>query len=294
MSEIERLRRDVSLVDTARRNGVALSKDGDEFVACCPFHSEDTPSFTIFRGKDGVGRFFCFGCGEKGDVVDFVMKLKGASTREAIKLLGGDASSRPNVAPRRVEVRDPYAGIVTIDAPTAPIKAGARIKLYNPKRQGTEREWGSFVPSMVFPYRLVDGRLFGYVLRHELPDGGKETPMVMAVRLPGGEKCWCRFPFPKPRPLYGLDQIDATRQILIVEGEKCRDYLYSATGRNVVSWPGGTQGVKHTDWSPLAGRDCLIWGDNDQPGMTTLNEIGGILTGMGSRVRWFDVGSAAA
>lgn len=290
MSEIERLRRDCSLVDTAASFGLALAKDGDEHIACCPFHAEDTPSFTIFTGKDHVERFFCFGCGEKGDVVDFVKGVKGVDTREAIKILGGKASSRPNIEPRRVEVRDVYAGIVPIEPPAAPLKAGSRIKLYNPKRKGTEREWGSFVPSMVFPYRALDGALVGYVLRHDLPDGGKETPMVMAVRLPGGERCWCRYPFPKPRLLYGLDQIPDGRQVIVVEGEKCRDVLHWATGRGVVSWPGGTQGVKHCDWSPLYGRDVLIWPDSDLPGRSAMDEIAGILSASGSRVRWFDVG----
>lgn len=287
-SDVERLRRDVSLSDTAAQYGLSLQRDGQEFIACCPFHSEDTPSFTIFTGKDRVERFHCFGCGEKGDVLDFVQKIKGVDLREAIKILGGGDTSRPNVQPRKVEVRDIYAGIVPLDPPDEPIEAGKRVKLYNPKRKGDPTEWGGFSPSMVFPYRRDDGSLIGYVLRHELRDG-KETPMVMFVRLPDGTETWCRYPFPKPRPLYGLDRLGDARQVIVVEGEKCRDALAKRTGRTVVSWPGGTQGVKHCDWSPLAGRNIVKWPDADNPGEETVDVIGAILVGLGCTYRFLDV-----
>jgi len=288
-SDVERLRRDVSLPDTAASFGVKLEKDGREFLGCCPFHAEDTPSFTIFVGKDKVERFHCFGCGEHGDVMDFVQKIKGVGLREAISILGGGAAG-PNVKPRQIEARDIYAGIEPIDPPEgAVIEVGRRVKLYNPKRAGDATEWGGFAPSMVFPYRRADGSLFGYVLRHELGDGDKETPMVMAVRLPGGRECWSRFPFPKPRPLYGLDGIGDARQVIVVEGEKCRDALARETGRSVVSWAGGTQGVKHTDWTPLKGRNVVIWPDADAPGLGTANEIAAILVAIGCTVRVMDV-----
>lgn len=284
--DIENIRHSVSLAETAKRFGVALTRDGDEFVACCPFHAENTASFTIFRGRDHVERFRCFGCGKKGDVLDFVQEIKGAGLREAIAILGGnDTTICPNVAPRIIEVRDVYADIVPLDPPAALIEAGKRVRLYNPKRRDTEREWGGFAPSMVFPYRRLDGSLVGYVLRHDLSDGDKETPMVMFVRLPDGKETWCRFPFPKPRPLYGLDKLGDARQVIVAEGEKCRDAIAKATGRTVVSWPGGTEGVKHCDWSPLAGRNVVIWPDADKPGLSTANEIAAILKGLDATPR---------
>jgi predicted P-loop ATPase len=281
-TDVERLRRDVSLSDTAAAYGVDLERDGDEFVACCPFHREDTPSFTIFTGKDHIQRFHCFGCGERGDVLDFVQRIKGVDLKEAIGILGGGKAG-PNIAPKKIEARDPYKDIVPIDPPRE-LEAGRKVKLYNPKRAGTEREWGSFAPSMVFSYRNADGSLFGFVLRHELPSGSKETPMVMAVRLPDGHECWSRFPFPKPRPLYGLTDL-RDGQVIVVEGEKCRDKLAAVSRRNVVTWPGGSYGINHCDWSPLAGRDVVIWPDADAPGRKTAEAIASILAGLGCRVR---------
>ncbi len=288
-TDVERLRREVSLSGVAAQFGLKLEADGHEYVACCPFHSEDTPSFTIFTGKDSIQRFHCFGCGERGDVFDFVQSVKGVDLKEAIKILGGGTTSRPNIQPRKVEVRDIYAGIVPLDPPDDLIEAGKRVRLYNPKRAGSESEWGAFAPSMVFPYRRDDGSLIGYVLRHDLPNGRKETPMVMWVRLPDGKEAWCRYPFPKPRPLYGLDRLGSAKLVIVVEGEKCRDALRRATGRVVVSWPGGTQGVKHCDWSPLAGRNVVVWPDADEPGLSTANEIASIVSGMKSTARLLDI-----
>jgi len=53
--------------------------------ALCPFHSERTPSFIVNRNKQ---TFHCFGCNEHGDVISFIMKLKGISFKEALIYLG--------------------------------------------------------------------------------------------------------------------------------------------------------------------------------------------------------------
>ncbi len=292
-SDVERLRRDVSLPETAARFGCRLQKSGHEHVALCPFHTEDTPSFTIFAGQDGIERFHCFGCGAGGDVLDFVCQIKGVDLAEAILLLGG-GGDRPNIAPRAPQARDPYEGITLLAPPPEPIQAGARIRLYNPKRRGDRSEWGAFSPSMVFPYRQADGALTGYVLRHDLSGGSKETPMVMYARLPDGKETWCRYPFPKPRPLYGLETLGRTQQVIVVEGEKCRDRLAARSRRTVLSWAGGTQGVKHTDWSPLSGRDVVIWPDFDPPGLSAAQEIAAILASLGAHVRLTGLAEAGA
>ncbi|MBI5844397.1 MAG: DNA primase [Deltaproteobacteria bacterium] len=64
---------------------VSLKKAGRSFLGLCPFHSEKTPSFTV----NPVKQFFhCFGCGEGGDIFDFVMKSEGLSFPEAVASLG--------------------------------------------------------------------------------------------------------------------------------------------------------------------------------------------------------------
>lgn len=284
--DIDRIRREISLPATVRSFGVQLQADGQEFEACCPFHTEHTPSFTLFPGKDGVWRFQCFGCGERGDVIDFIQKIQGVDTREAIAILGGRRRRGENIQPvASVPARDIYAGIIP-QAATDELAPNRKLVLYNPKREQN----GNITPSAVYPYRRLDGSLIGYVLRHDLPGGGKETPMVQWARLPDGRECWCRLPFEKPRPLYGLWRLSAKGQVIVVEGEKCADAMHELTGRNVVAWPGGTYGVGHCDWSPLAGRDVLVWPDFDVPGYSTAQRVEEILSGVASRVRHIDFG----
>lgn len=292
MGNIDRVRAEVSLSDFAFGQGITLQKNGNEWEGCCPFHQENTPSFTVFRGKDGIERFHCFGCNERGDIIDFTEKLKGMSKFEAIKYLEGGASlPAENVRPRALaEARDIYAGIVLLTPPSG-IRIGTDVRLYNPKRADSDRAWGRAQPVAVYRYYRPDGQPLGYVLRNNLRDGAKETPMVCWVRLPSGEECWSRFPFPRPRPLYiggGRPAVGAG-QVVVVEGEKCADAFAKLTGRNVVSWAGGTFGINHTNWEPLRNRDVVIWPDADRPGCGTASQISDVLTGMGCRVRVADI-----
>jgi len=63
---------------------VKLKKVGRRFSGLCPFHSENTPSFNIDAEK---GLFYCFGCGKGGNVINFLMDIKGESFRETINYL---------------------------------------------------------------------------------------------------------------------------------------------------------------------------------------------------------------
>lgn len=68
---------------------VALKKAGSSYIGLCPFHNEKTPSFSVSPRR---GIFKCFGCGEGGDVIGFVMKSEGISFHEAVKKLAQRAN----------------------------------------------------------------------------------------------------------------------------------------------------------------------------------------------------------
>ncbi len=74
----------IDLGDLISSYGVAVKHAGSSLVACCPFHNEKTPSFNINVAK---GFYHCFGCGESGDAIKFVMKQDGLSFVEAVKKL---------------------------------------------------------------------------------------------------------------------------------------------------------------------------------------------------------------
>jgi DNA primase len=63
---------------------VKLTRRGRHHIGLCPFHKEKTPSFHVSME---TGRYYCFGCHEKGSVIDFVMKLEGLEFPEAVRAL---------------------------------------------------------------------------------------------------------------------------------------------------------------------------------------------------------------
>ena len=65
-----------------------LTKAGHEFKACCPFHNEKSPSFTV---NDQKGFYHCFGCGAHGDVIRWMTDQRGLSFMDAVKELASEA-----------------------------------------------------------------------------------------------------------------------------------------------------------------------------------------------------------
>lgn len=81
--DIEAIRRDYDLPAVVGAS-VKLIRAGSEWKACCPFHADRSPSFTIY---DNGKRYRCFGCGASGDVLDFVQRAHGVGLRQAADLL---------------------------------------------------------------------------------------------------------------------------------------------------------------------------------------------------------------
>ncbi len=68
-------------VDDVIGSHITLKRAGSRYLACCPFHNEKTPSFTVFPD---TASYYCFGCGAGGDVITFIMKYKNLDYREAV------------------------------------------------------------------------------------------------------------------------------------------------------------------------------------------------------------------
>ena len=87
----------VELIDAR----VPLTKAGRDFKACCPFHNEKTPSFTVSQTKQF---YHCFGCSANGSAIGFLMEFEHLSFREAIEELAQSAGLEiPDTGPARAE-----------------------------------------------------------------------------------------------------------------------------------------------------------------------------------------------
>lgn len=266
---------------------VQIRKAGDEYEALCPFHQDTHPSFRIIPKK---GFCYCHACQWHGDMIAFVMDITGCKFREAIQTLQSEVPVAPN-APKAVRARIPVEKITEWDAivpvpPDAPeFDPGV---VWNPKRE----KWAAFREPTIFDYRNTEGQLVGYVLRIVTNDG-KITPQITYCKSSEtGESRWCLHAMPRPRPLYGAQELSIRPddKVIVTEGESCRDAARDLwPGMLSVSWCGGTAGAKHTDWSPLYGRDVVLWPDNDAPGVMVMDEIAAELHAHGATVRIVEV-----
>src|ERR1043166_4292676 len=84
---IDDLRRQADIVRVIS-DYVTLKKKGANWMACCPFHQEKTPSFSVNPSKN---IFYCFGCGKGGSVFNFVMEMESVSFPEAIRVVAEKA-----------------------------------------------------------------------------------------------------------------------------------------------------------------------------------------------------------
>jgi DNA primase len=84
---IDDLRRQADIVRIIQ-DYVSLKKKGANWMACCPFHQEKTPSFSVNPAKD---IFYCFGCSKGGSVFNFVMEIERVTFPEAIKIVAEKA-----------------------------------------------------------------------------------------------------------------------------------------------------------------------------------------------------------
>ncbi|MBF0311750.1 MAG: AAA family ATPase, partial [Magnetococcales bacterium] len=106
-------------------------------------------------------------------------------------------------------------------------------------------------------YHDRDGNLVACVYRYDPPSGKEFRPWDVRTR---------RWQAPDPRPLYNLPEVMASRRVVLVEGEKCAQAMKAVGIVATTAMHGANAPVEKTDWSPLAGKEVLIWPDKDAPG----------------------------
>ncbi|AKM09782.1 DNA primase [Croceicoccus naphthovorans] len=127
-----------------------LTKAGREWKACCPFHNEKTPSFTV---NDEKGFYHCFGCGAHGDAIRWMTEQRGMPFMDAVKELAAEAGMEvPAPDPRMAKAAEQRASLHDVmaaaqawfvDQLAGP--AGAQARAYLERRgvsAATIREFG--------------------------------------------------------------------------------------------------------------------------------------------------------
>jgi len=113
-SNTEQIKEKLDIVDVIS-SYIKVEKAGINFKARCPFHNEKTPSFFISATRQ---TFYCFGCGEKGDIFSFVEKIEGLDFKGALKTLadkaGIELKSFKNETTEKPEEKDKMFEIMEI------------------------------------------------------------------------------------------------------------------------------------------------------------------------------------
>ena len=109
-TEIERLKKEISVERLIEGSGIALKKVGKDLTGKCPFHADDTASLVVTPSKN---LWHCFGCGLAGGPIDWIIKKNGVSFRHAVELL------RDGIPPLAAGTVIKHATVRVLEAPVS-------------------------------------------------------------------------------------------------------------------------------------------------------------------------------
>ena len=258
------------LGDTVEASGVRLRGRGRVRQGVCPFHDEAEGSFTVYGDSE---RFYCFGCGEGGDVLDFIQRSENLSLSEVIARLDGSPGLAPRAAIRPAGTRRPKSAALPPRDP-ALLTAAAQFYAGRLRRRPEGREYlASRGVGPVAAARLGLGYSPGGGLRQALESLGfsekrirdsglfmergaeRFAGMVVVPDASGGLIRWLvgralnpdvkpRFQaLPGPKPVLGLGRLGPAPPLAVV-AEGVFDWL-ALTGWGIPACAAlGTQGVE--------------------------------------------------
>ena len=251
-----------------RLEGVRKSGVG-QWVARCPAHCDKTPSLSIGENQKGEVGLTCHaGCTAQAvcDSIGLEMSDLFPTTRAR------KGAKAP--APKRQLV---MAVKGLSDAEIAEAKQAA-------KKLGPS-VFSGYKLRNVYAYRKANGVVWCWRARF---DHATESKRILPFHFANE---WLAKEPTAPRagkPLYRLPEVLASDgPVFVVEGEKCADAL-AALGIAATT-SGGSKTAGKADWSPLAGRQCVVWPDNDDPGDKYAADVVQRLQAFGCDVRCIDV-----
>jgi hypothetical protein len=256
-AELDQAKRDASFLRSLVGSQPKLKRSGQDWVCCCPLHTEKSASFTMYAD----GHFHCYGCGANGTCVDYVMARDKVDVGEAIQRIARERGVDPQ------QPKKPKEG------------NGVRLEKWHPMvppPANAGRPPAHMLRNCI-PFEYVDanGHLLFYQRRFDKPDDDKEMlPLTYGTLTKDGHTVtgWHSKGPSRPVPLYRLDRLttaDPDSHVIVVEGEgKCQAAERMFPDYVVTSWMNGANSVPHSGWSPLKRfrEDHLIWWpDADKP-----------------------------
>ena len=137
-------------------------------------------------------------------------------------------------------------------------------------------------PDIVYDYKDAENKIIAQVKRYNLPDGKKTFRVWDAVASKAQQ--------PNPKPLFNIPSIMNADEVIFVEGEKAALALIEL-GYNATSlMSGGNSRLDKTDFSPIAGKKCVLWRDNDATGLQWQAGLLSHLNSLGCPVRALKIG----
>ena len=304
--DIPALKRRHPLGDVVEASGVKLVGRGRVRQGVCPFHEETAGSFTVYADSQ---RWYCFGCGLGGDVLDFIQRLDGVDLPEAIRRLqGGGDWHRPvgpvePAAPTPAEVvRDPqlltagmrfYATQLRRSATALDYLASRGIDLASAGRLGLGFSTGHGLREHLRSLRFDDGRLQSASLFTDRRE--RFTRMIIVPEVIAGRAHWLsgrsiqpdakqRFTaLPGPKPVLGLGRLPRPSPWIVVT-EGLFDWLTLASWDIPAVAALGTQGLDKVA-AALRGQPRIFLAfDSDDPGQAAAIRLRELLGAHRSRV----------
>jgi hypothetical protein len=127
--------------------------------------------------------------------------------------------------------------------------------------------------SALWTYHDIDDDPVGVIVRWDRPDGKDILPVSR------NGMGWVIGGMTEPRPLYCLPDLAGADRVFICEGEKAVDAARSI-GLTATTSPHGSMSAAKADWTPLAGKECVILPDKDEPGYKYADDVAAILKTM--------------
>ena len=280
--------------------GVQLRGRGRVRQGVCPFHEETEGSFTVYADTQ---RFYCFGCGLGGDVLDFIQRSERLSLPEAIRSLDSsplvatmpDAPLRAASAQPRAPIGDPalltaalrcYQRQLQLSQAAPAYLAGRGISPGAARRQGLGYASGHGLRDWLKQAGFDDERILrsGLVRERRERFGG----MIVVPELIGGRVHWLagrtiwpevspRFQaLPGPKRVLGLRQLDCQPPWIVV-AEGLFDWLLLSAWGLPACAALGAQGMEKLA-AALQGRPRVFLAfDADEAGRTAADELAGLL-----------------